>query len=465
MKLHFFGGAKTVTGANYLLEIESNHLTSLRARNILIDCGLFQGSRDLEKRNRESFSYNASGVDFVMITHAHLDHIGRLPKLVKEGFRGKIFATAPTIDFTRLMLEDSQKILEEKAEKEGIVPPFEYSDIEEVMSLFSPVEYDESFEVSDGIQVCFREAGHILGSAIIEFKIRNLESGEKRETKIVFSGDLGNQYEPIIRPPAIIKDADYLIVESAYGDREHETAEECQEKVEDVAEEIIKRKGVLLIPSFALERTQELLFHFNNLVEHSKIPVLPIFLDSPLALKATEVYKKYPQYYNEETKKLIASGDDIFKFPNLHLTATTNQSKDISKFVSPKIIIAGSGMSQGGRILHHEVNYLPDPNNILLIISYQAQGTLGRRLKEGEKNVRILDREVKVLAKVARIDGYSAHADHKMLFNWVANSKSTLKKVFIVQGEQGPADFLAQKIKDHLGIEAIVPNAGEVAEL
>jgi metallo-beta-lactamase family protein len=465
MKLHFFGGAKTVTGANYLLEVEGNPSTSLRTRNILIDCGLFQGSRDLEKRNRESFSYNASEVDFVLITHAHLDHIGRLPKLVKEGFEGKIFATAPTIDFTRLMLEDSQKILEEKAGREGIAPPFEHTDVEKVMSLFSSVEYDDSFEVSEGIRVCFREAGHILGSAIIEFIISNLESEKRKEIKIVFSGDLGNQYEPIIRPPAKITDADYLVVESAYGDREHETAKKCQEMVEDVAEEIIKKKGVLLIPSFALERTQELLFHFNNLVEHSKIPVLPIFLDSPLALKATEVYRKYPQYYNEETKKLIASGDDIFKFPNLHLTATTNQSKDISRFVPPKIIIAGSGMSQGGRILHHEANYLPDPNNILLIISYQAQGTLGRRLKEGEKNVRILDREIKVLAKVEKIDGYSAHADHKMLFNWVKNSKNTLKKVFIVQGEEGPADFLAQKIKDHLGISVEVPESNQCVEL
>jgi len=456
MKLHFFGGAKTVTGANYILETNG--------KKIMVDCGLFQGPRDLEKKNREDFSYNPKEVDFVLITHAHLDHIGRLPKLVKEGFFGKIFATRPTIDFTRLMLEDSQKILEEKAEREGIVPPFERIDIEKVMSLFQSVEYDDTFELSEGIKVCFKEAGHILGSAVIEIEVFD-QGKKKKKTKIVFSGDLGNQYEPIIRPPAKITDADYLVVESAYGDREHEAAKKCQEMIEDITEEIIKKKGVLMIPSFALERTQELLFHFNNLVEHSKIPVLPIFLDSPLALKATEVYRKYPQYYNEETKKLIASGDDIFKFPNLHLTATSNQSKDISRFVSPKIIIAGSGMSQGGRILHHEINYLPDPNNILLIISYQAQGTLGRRLKEGEKNVRILDREIKVLAKVEKIDGYSAHADHKMLFNWVKNSKNTLKKVFIVQGEEGPADFLAQKIKDHLGISVEVPESNQGVEL
>lgn len=460
MKLHFYGGAKSVTGANYILEAGN--------KKIMVDCGLFQGSRELEERNLDPFSYNPEEIDFVLITHAHLDHIGRLPKLIKEGFKGKIFATGPTIDFTRLVLEDSQKILEEKARKAGIIPIFLDHEIEKVMKQFKRVEYDEEFDLCEEVKVCFRDAGHVLGSAVIEIEVsakggdKKLEGGKK---KIVFTGDLGNDPVPFLRPPAKIKDADYLIIESAYGNRNHEAPNLCQQKVENIVEETAMKKGVLMIPSFALERTQQLLYHFNNLTEQHKIPRMPIFLDSPLAQRITEVYKKYPQYYDKEALSLINSGDDIFKFPGLDFTYTTKQSKQINQVPPPKIIIAGSGMSQGGRIVHHEAHYLSDPNNILLIVAFQAAGTLGRKILEGAKEVEIHDQMIPVRAKVEHINGYSGHADSEQLFNFVKQTKNTLKKVFVVQGEEKPANALAQKIRDHLGIEAIVPDSGQVISL
>lgn len=454
IKLHFYGGARMITGSNYLLEVNKT--------KILIDCGMFQGLPEIEAKNYEPFPYNPKEIDFVLITHSHLDHIGRLPKLIKEGFTGSIFATGPTIDFTKLMLEDSQRVLEEKAIKAGIMPPFDHFEIAKAMKLFQNVDYDEVFEPLPGIEVCFKEAGHILGSAIIEIKIKDQKLKIKnKETKIVFSGDLGNPPVPLLRPPAQIKEADYLIIESTYGDRKHESAEHCQETVEDVVEEVVTKAGTLLIPSFALERTQQILYHFNNLVEQHKIPRLPIFIDSPLALWITTIYKKYPQYYNKEASFLIKSGDDIFKFPGLYFTPTTRQSKKINDISPPKIIIAGSGMSQGGRILHHELRYLPDRKNTLLIVTYQAQGTLGRRILEGAKEIEILEQRIPVRAKIRYITGYSAHADVKDLINWVTQTKDTLKKVFVVQGEEKPALSLAQKIRDELAVEATIPLMGE----
>ncbi len=442
-----------MTGSNYLLEAQG--------KKILVDCGLFQGSPEQEAKNYEPFAYDPEAIDFVLVTHAHLDHIGRLPKLLKDGFLGKIFATGPTIDFARLMLEDTERVLEEKAKKADIVPLFLHSEVEETMGHFQRVEYEEPFKVAKGIEVCFRDAGHVLGSAIIEVRVK-AGSGMK---KIVFSGDLGNDPVPFLRTPATVSDADYLLIESAYGDRRHESPEHCQRLIENVAEEIAAKKGVLIIPSFALERTQQILYHFNNLIEHHKIPPMPIFLDSPLAIKITQVYKKYPQYYDAEALSLVREGDDVFKFPGLEMTPTTAQSKKINQVPPPKIIIAGSGMSQGGRIVHHESFYLSDPNNILLIVAYQAKGTLGRRIADGAKEVEILDQKIPVRAKIEQIAAYSGHADSEQLFKWVSRAKYSLKKAFVVQGEEKPAEALAQRIRDNLGIEAMVPEVGQVVEL
>jgi len=453
MKLHFYGGAGSVTGANYLLETSK--------AKILIDCGLFQGGSILEKKNYQDFPYQPKEVDFVLITHAHLDHIGRLPKLIDQGFAGKILTTAPTIDFARLMLEDSQNILHHKAVRAGIIPPPDGGRIKKIMEMFEAVEYEEPVKLNNQLSVKFREAGHVLGSAVIEVSAE--------DKKIVFSGDLGSGRMPILRKPAKIKEADYVIMESTYGNRLHETVQASKDTVEDVVEETIARGGVLMIPSFALERTQQLLYHFNELVENHRIPEIPIFVDSPLAIKLTRIYSQYPQYYDKEADLLIKSGDDIFKFPGLELTLSVEESKAINEVAPPKIIIAGSGMSQGGRIIHHEARYLSDPKNTLLIVTYQARGTLGRRILEGTKRVKILDKRIEIKAKIEHINGYSSHADQKDLLSWlkstIENGSRRPKNVFIVQGEKEPALSLAQNIKDHLGLSAQVPKIGQVVEL
>lgn len=453
MKLHFYGGVGSVTGANYLLETSK--------AKIIIDCGLFQGSSVLEKKNYQSFPYQPKEVDFVLITHAHLDHIGRLPKLIDQGFTGKILTTAPTIDFARLMLEDSQNILHHKALRAGIIPPPDGNRIENMMKMFEVVEYEEPVKLNDQLSVKFREAGHVLGSAVIEVSAE--------DKKIVFSGDLGSGRMPILRKPAKIKEADYVIMESTYGDRLHETVQASKDMIEDVVEETIAQGGVLMIPSFALERTQQLLYHFNELVENHRIPEIPIFVDSPLAIKLTKIYSQYPQYYDKEADLLIKSGDDIFKFPGLKLTLSVEESKAINEVAPPKIIIAGSGMSQGGRIIHHEARYLSDPKNTLLIVTYQARGTLGRRILEGAKKVKILDKRIEIKARVEHINGYSSHADQKDLINWlkstIENGSRRPKNIFVVQGEPEPSLSLAQNIKDHLGLSAQVPKIGQIIEL
>ena len=454
MKLYFHGGAGTVTGSNYLLETSQS--------KILIDCGLFQGKKKIEEKNYEPFPYNPKEIDFVLITHAHLDHIGRLPKLIKDGFQGKIFATEPTIGFAQLMLEDSQKILHRKAVRKGIVEKMGDQQIKMIMEMFQKVEYQEQIELSKDISVCFREAGHVLGSASIEVNTQG--------KKIVFSGDLGYDHTPILRDPAHIESADYVIIESTYGDRIHEVKETCQHLLENIVEETVTRGGVLMIPSFALERTQRLLYHFNELVENNRIPQIPIFIDSPLAIKLTDVYKKYSQYYDKEAKFLIKSGDDIFNFPELKLTLTVEESKAINQVAPPKIIIAGSGMSQGGRIIHHERRYLSDPKNTLLFVTYQVQGTLGYRILQGAEQVKILGENIPIQAEIKRIDGYSSHADQKGLIDWLSDIKklsspNQIKKVFVCHGEEKSSLVLSQRIKSDLDLSTEIPKINQMVEI
>jgi len=469
-----------VTGVNYLLDTGQS--------KILIDCGLLQGDKELEAKNYEPFAYSAKDVDAVIVSHSHLDHIGRLPQLIDEGFKGKIFATPPAVDFTRLILQDSVKVLAEKARHAGVAPLFSQSEVDEVMRHFVATDYYKQTPATADINFTFHDAGHILGSAIIELEadgppspngfgetspLRH-SSGEASK-KIVFSGDLGHPPAPLLRPPDYLTSADYVLVESTYGDRNHESPEDCKEKIENVIEDTIARNGVLLIASFAMERTQQLLYHLNDLVEHRRIPRVPVFIDSPLAIHLTQVYEKYPQYYNKQAVAEIDSGDDIFNFPGLQFTPSSAESKKINEVPPPKIIIAGSGMSQGGRIVHHEVRYLSDPSTTLLMVGYQAAGTLGRRLAEGEKRVYILDQEVEVNAKIEKISGYSAHADQQYLMDWVrsftkpgyanGDGRRGLKKVFVVQGEPEPAQTLASFIRDELGIEAVVPETGQMVEL
>jgi len=453
MRITFHGGAQEVTGSNYLIEVGQE--------KILVDCGLMQGSDFAEKENYKPFPYKAAEITAVLITHAHLDHTGRLPKLRHDGFKGKIYATHPTLDLARIVLDDSFGIMKSNARRSGRDLLYTEDDIINCWKSTKGKNYGQEFEITPNIKAVFRDAGHILGSAIIELYIKE---GDKQR-KIVFSGDLGNPPTPLLPPTDFIKDADYVLVESTYGDRIHEDREIRKEKLQRYIIETINDGGTLMIPSFAVERTQEILFEINDMVENKKIPPIPIFLDSPMAIKATAVYQKYPDYFNKEAMTLIKSGDDLFDFPGLKFTLSTQASKDINDVAPPKVIIAGSGMSAGGRILHHEKRYLPDPKSTLLVIGFQSYRTLGRRLLDGASEVKIFGDMVKVAAKTKAIGGYSAHADQTKLMEWVGAFKKKPKTIFVVQGEPKPAKTLADKINLDLGLNARVPEEDEVVEL
>jgi len=444
IKLSFWGASQEVTGSNYLLETPS--------AKILIDCGFFQGSRINEEKNRNPFPYKPSEIDDLIITHAHLDHIGRTPKLVREGFGGRIFSTPPTRSFSQLMLIDSLGVLEKEAKRIGEGEMiYTEQDVEKAMNQWREIDYHQEFAI-DGLKINFRDAGHILGSAMVEIIVNN--------KKIVFTGDLGNSPEPLLNNAEVVKDADFLIMESTYGDRIHETSKEAELKLERTIEDTVHNKGVLMIPAFSLERTQKILFQINELVEHGRIPQVPVFLDSPLSIQATKIYKEYSRYYNEEAKKILYK-DDIFNFPGLRQTLTSEESKEINDIPSPKIVIAGSGMCNGGRILHHLRQNLSNPNSAVLLVSYQAVGSLGRRLAEKAKIVNIFGEKVLVEARVEKISGYSSHPDREALYNFVKNTADSLKKVFVVHGEPKSSLFFTQRLRDYLGIDARAPKFGE----
>ncbi|KKU06569.1 MAG: hypothetical protein UX11_C0033G0003 [Candidatus Collierbacteria bacterium GW2011_GWC2_45_40] len=465
IKISFFGGTEEVTGSNYLLEIDGDDSSGRGKTRILADCGLFQGSRVAEEKNSDPFPYKPSSVDALLVTHAHLDHVGRIPKLVKEGFKGKIYSTYPTKDFAKLMLIDSLGVLEKEAKRHNDTRPiYQEEDVEKAMSLWEAKNYRESFEIG-GVNILFKDAGHILGSAIIEITdSKRKESGAKKK-KLVFTGDLGNSPEPLINSTEAVNDASFMIIESTYGDRLHEDYSQADLKLERTIEEIVKKKGTLMIPAFSLERTQRILYQINDLVENGRIPKIKIFLDSPLSIKATEVYKKYINLYNTEAKNSILKGDDLFDFPGLILTMEAEESKKINEIAPPKIIIAGSGMCNGGRIVHHLKNYLPSKNNTLLFVSYMAVGSLGRLLHDGEKLVNIMGEKIPVEAEIEKIGGYSSHADLNGLLEFAANSADSLEKVFVTHGELKSSSFLAQRLRDYLGVAAIAPAYGETREI
>lgn len=449
-----------MTGANYLLEHNGTKM--------LVDCGLNQGTRYAEELNYRPFGYDPNGIKYIFITHSHIDHIGRLPKLYKDGFRGKVFSTSATRDLIAVALPDNFNKIQEEAREMGHEPLFKQEDLDGLMSLVEGVFYDKSVELGD-ISVVFHDAGHILGSAIIEIQWHNQTLGGNK--KIYFSGDLGNPPTPLLRPTEQVKDANYIVIESAYGDRVHEDREERKAKLASIIKMTIKRMGVLMIPSFAIERTQELLHELNGLFNNKEIPRVPVFVDSPLANKMTAVYQKHSEYFNKETMYLINSGDDVFNFPDLKLTSTVEESKAINNVPSPKIIIAGSGMSQGGRILHHEIRYLPDANSAILFVGYQVDGSLGRRIQSGEKEVKIMGQNIQVKCRIENLSAYSAHADQPGLLKWVGGSAvgdsetSSLKKVFVVQGEDESARTLANLVHEKYHVEAVAPVEGESFEL
>lgn len=448
MRIIFYGGAGSVTGSNYMIESGGTR--------ILVDCGMAQGTSFAEKENFEDFAYDVTSVEAIFVTHAHIDHTGKLPKIVKAGYRGKIYSTPPTKDFAELLLIDSQHVLKEESEKTGLPELYSLEDVDAALAIWEPVLYHKPIQIGN-FKVTLYDAGHILGSAVIKI--------EAEGKSIVFSGDLGNYPAPIIHNTEHLPETDYCVIESTYGARVHEDTSRREGELEDAIEDNARRGGVLMIPAFAMERTQELLYHIHELVSQGRVPQVPVYIDSPLAIKLTAVYKKYESYFNPETFKLVKSGEDILNFPGLHTTLTVEQSKEINNAPMPKIIMAGSGMSNGGRIRHHERRYLPDPKSTILFVGYQAVGTLGRAILEGAKVVHILGDEVAVHCQIRTITAYSAHADQPRLLAWLKPRSATLKKVFVVQGEEGSSEVLAEKIKSDLSVEAHVPQKGEEIEI
>ncbi|OHA63153.1 MAG: hypothetical protein A3E07_03615 [Candidatus Wildermuthbacteria bacterium RIFCSPHIGHO2_12_FULL_45_9] len=450
--LTFHGGARKVTGANYLVEDQGT--------KILIDCGLPQEHEDKSNNELEEFPYNPKDIDAVFITHAHIDHTGRIPQLYKAGFRGVIYSTAPTKDFAEELLIDSEGIMRQEAEQQGKTPLYNLDDIHNILHLWQKVGYHEVINVK-GFQVEFFDAGHILGSAFILVTT-------PRAKRVVFSGDLGNMPNPLLKDTEHIPDADYVLIESTYGGRLHENEQQRRTILKQAIRETIHRKSVLLIPAFAMERTQQLLYEINELKEHEHLSPFPVYMDSPLAIRLTEIYQRYskdPQYFDPQTIAHIQSGDSIFDFPGLHITRTSRQSKEINKKPNPKVILAGSGMSEGGRVLHHEERYLAEPKNILLFVGYQAKDTLGRHIQDGAALVQIFNTKVPIRCARKSISGYSAHADQRELLNWIQPLKGSNTTCFIVQGEIEQAQALSEKISQEFHIQNSIPEQGETVEL
>src|SRR3989344_263566 len=394
MKLSFHGAAEEVTGSCYIIE---NAQTK-----IMVDCGMFQGTLFSDERNHAAFPFDPKSIDAVVITHAHLDHTGRLPKLVAAGFTGKIYATRPTIDLTNIILEDALEVMSYEEEKRGHKMVFNEIDVANVKAYWHETDYGKKVEIAGGVTARWHDAGHILGSAFIEMEIDG--------KRLVFSGDLGNHDVPIMRElQPLPKKIDALILESTYGAHLHEDPKIRTERLRQIIIRTAKNNGVLMIPAFAVERIQEIIYELHILIDKKKIPRVPIFLDSPLAIRATDIFKKYPEYYNAKALARLSSGEALFEFSKLHRTLTRNESRKINDVPSPKVIIAGAGMMTGGRILHHLRRYLSDRNSTLLIVGYQAEHTLGRALLNGAYEVDIYGQVVRVNAQIEKMGGYSAH--------------------------------------------------------
>ena len=451
-KLTFCGGTGTVTGANFLLETDNCKL--------LVDCGVVQGHKSAENLNRSEFPYNVADIDFLIITHAHLDHVGRIPKLVKDGFKGLILSTPETKDLAEFILDDAVKILANDAKREGILPLYELADVKAAFSIWESLPYHTVKELKDGISVYLKDAGHILGSSMVEIS--------RNSKKMVFTGDLGNSPSILLKDTEWITDANYILMESVYGDRNHEPKEERHKKLKQVIEDTIKFRRTLIIPAFSLERTQMIIYEMNEIFERGDIKTkVPVFLDSPLAIKITGVYEKYTEDFNDKARADIKSGDDIFNFPGLKFIVQGGESQMIEKIPNPKIIMAGSGMSTGGRVVLHEKYYIDNPDAEILFVGYQAAGSLGRQLQDGVKKVLIYGEDKEVKAKIDSIAGYSSHKDSDHLVEFVekAAENGSLKKVFCVMGEPKSSMFLVQKIRDNLGVDAVYPEYKQTVEI
>lgn len=457
MKVKFLGAAKNVTGSKFLLDISG--------KRILIDCGIYQ-ERGLKDRNWEPFPVPPESIDAILLTHAHLDHCGYLPKIVRDGFKGTIFCTEPTAEITKITLLDAGRIQEEDAEKKsrrhakegkkGIypeVPLYTAEDAEKVSPLFRGYPYKTSFDVAEGIKASFHDAGHILGAGMIQ-----LEVGKNGSTKkIIFSGDIGRWDKPILCDPSLFEEADAVFMESTYGNREHNTEDDAGKKLAEIINLTAEAGGNIVIPTFAIERAQEILFFLSKFLREKTIPKLPVFVDSPMAINVTEVFSKFPEYLDEHTRSLITSGRSPFDFPMLKLTRTTAESKSINNMKNPAVIIAGSGMCTGGRIKHHLIQNITRPESTIAFVGYQANGTLGREIENKPETVRILGGYFPVKARIESINGFSAHADKNELMRWLGGFVKHPQKIFVVHGEEEAANEFSAFLKTEMRSEIITP--------
>lgn len=457
--LGFYGGVGSVTGANFMLDTG--------ATAILVDCGLQQGDKFAKEVNAAPFAYNPSDIDVLLVTHAHADHIGRIPKLIRDGFTGKIISTHPTRALAAIMFDDAVNIMQHEARRFHTEPLYNERHIELALDQWEGLDYDEMRDLGDGITLHFTDVGHILGSGMVHL-VRN-------GRKIVFTGDIGNVPQPLLAPPVIPKDYDYLLMESVYGDRKHEEVAERTELLREHILDTIRKSGTLIIPAFSLERTQGMLFEINNLIESGQVPSIATYLDSPLAIRVTDVYRNFTQYLKPEVQEQIKSGDDIFAFEGLSFTETVKESRAIMSSGGPKIIIAGSGMSHGGRILEHEKRFLGDKTTTVLLVGYQTVGSVGRLLQDGARKVNINGENVRVRAQISTIRGYSGHADRDQLVDLVYRGQpgaevaepgtKDVKKVFVTMGEERASLFLVQRLRDYLGLNAVAPSENEEIEI
>jgi metallo-beta-lactamase family protein len=447
MRISFHGAAREVTGSCHHFEVKD---TSGKVRQILFDCGMFQGEQMCGSKNADVFGFDPKLIEAVFISHAHADHTGRLPKLIAGGFTGSIYMVEPCIGLSKLVLEDAYHIMKEDAKRCGSSILYELDDLKGVFDRIQPVSYHQEIDVAPGVSVMFHEAGHVLGSAYI-----SIDAEGKR---LVYSGDIGNDRVPILPETEPISRADVVICESTYGDRTHEGTEQRSSLLKEAIDLVIRDRGVLMIPAFSIERTQELLYAIDQLLQTELKTHIPIFLDSPMAIRATELYRHFKSYLKFDAPILAQPDLDFFSFPNLRETLTTDESKAINDTQAPFIVIAGSGMMSGGRIMHHLRHHLPDAKSRVLVIGYQAAGTLGRRIYEGAKSVRIYGKEVEVRAKVSAIGAFSAHGDQDKLTRWLApEDGQTPKKIFLVHGDREVEEVFATHLRHHLGAEVIIP--------
>ena len=463
MNITFYGAARTVTG--------SCHMVEAAGKTFLIDCGLFQGNLTEQLHNYDDFPFDISKVDFVILTHAHIDHSGRIPKLYKNGFNGTIYATKATMDLCGIMLPDSGHIQEKEMEwvnkkrkragKKENEPMYTAQDGIDSLQLFKGIDYNEVVTINDDISFCLVDAGHMLGSAIVELYIKD----EGVTKKIVFSGDLGNLNMPIINDPTYIEGADTLVMESTYGDRLHGKMEDQSEKLVDIILKTTRRGGNVIIPSFAVGRTQEILYEINKYISDSKVSEelsnIPVYVDSPLAVNATKIFQESPEFYDEDALNYLLKGDNPLEFKNLHFVNTADESKKLNEDLIPKIIISASGMCEVGRIKHHLKHNLYRPECTILFVGYQAEGSLGRRILDGEKVVKLFGDEIAVNAEVKYLDAFSGHADKDGLIKWIDKMENKPQTIFIVHGEYPAQQALRTTIDEKFDIHAIIPGYEE----